>query len=101
MAIKRISQVCLFLLIILFSNSFMMLNARSSFHGQHYINPKKNSNVDSYKLFRKLGFDQYASRKQHIHYHIRDGGDELHHPGDRLSPGGPNPHHNSEPPSNK
>ncbi|QHO31415.1 hypothetical protein HN51_019623 [Arachis hypogaea] len=97
MAITRISQASLLLLILLFSNSFMMLKARS-FHPKHI---HKNSNVDSYKLFRKLGFDHYTSTK-HIHFHIRDGGgDELHHPGDRISPGGPNPHHNAEPPTNK
>lgn len=87
-----IARVSLLVLII-FSTSFMMLESRS-LHGHPLIH----KNADSYRLFHKLGFDHYVSK--HIHYHVRDD-DGAPNPRDRLSPGGPNPHHNTEPPSNK
>lgn len=80
------------LIAMVFCTLFVTLQARS-LHEQY---PLVQKNINSLALLHKLGIDP----SKHVQIRVDDSNVPL-SPGDRLSPGGPDPQHNGKrPPSN-
>ncbi|CAL0322578.1 unnamed protein product [Lupinus luteus] len=82
MANTTLARMSILFLLLIFSNYFTSLQARTIFH-DHPFNHK---HVDSHHLFHKFGFVQLK--------HAHNGDALVPQNIDRLAPGGPDPNHN-------